>query len=80
MSASYLQSCRLNEKLAAILSTDAVVDALRAIVWIRNLLIELKTVPVHSVEVFQDNESTIISAEPNKAVSSSYLLAKILFI
>lgn len=82
---SFLHSRSVKQKLSALSSTDAeifaVVDSLRTITWIRNLLMELGVVEPHAVEIFQDNKSAILMfTEASKLRRSRHLLVKLSYI
>jgi len=82
---SYLHSRSVKQKLSALSSTDAeifaVVDSLRTITWIRNLLQELGVTDPHPVELFQDNKSAILMfTEASKLRRSRHLLVKLSYI
>jgi hypothetical protein len=82
---SFLHSRSVKQKLTALSSTDAeifaVVDSLRTITWIRNLLLELGVVEPHAVEIFQDNKSAILMfTEASKLRRSRHLLVKLSYI
>ena len=81
---SYLHARCSKQKLSATSSTDAeifaVVDCLKVLVWICNLLQELAICKKQTSILYQDNQSAILLLQnPGKSKRSRHILSKISF-
>jgi hypothetical protein len=82
---SYVHSRSGKQKLQATSSTDAeiisAVEAVKMSVWLREVLREMKLVPLNHMMLYQDNESclTMIGKE-SKFKRSKHILTKIMYI
>jgi hypothetical protein len=80
---SYLHARSAKQKVGSVSSTDAeviaLVDCLKMVVWLRNLLSELDIIKLKTSIVYQDNKSAIFMVtEPNSRFRrSKHILTKI---
>jgi hypothetical protein len=82
---SYIMAKSSKQKLTAVSSTDAeilaVVDCLKTVIWLRNLLDELRIIELHTIPLCQDNKSAIwMVTEPSKLRRSKHILIKLSYI
>ena len=79
---SYVLTKSTKQKTGSLSSTDAeiiaLVDALKVIVWLKYILIELDIFPVRAPKIMQDNQSGMLMVtEPSKFKRSKHILTKI---
>jgi hypothetical protein len=82
---SFLHCRSGKQKLCATASTDAeiiaAVEAVKFMIWMRNLIAELQLVSMHDMELMQDNMSSIkMHTEQTKTKRTKHLLTRVQFI